>query len=79
LGTSLIKLVNENKIDWDDHLPVVFFFYTTTYKVAKGYKPYQLVYGLDPLMPTKYILPVIGSNHKKGISMVLTSRVSKLK
>ncbi len=53
-------------------------FLYRTYKVAKGYTPYQLVYGLDPLMPTKYILPIIGSNHKKRNPMVLTSRVSKL-
>ncbi len=74
----MIKLVNENKIDWDDHLPIVLFFYKTTYKLAKGYTPYQFVYGLDPLMLGKYILPVIGSNHKKGNPMGLTSKVSKL-
>jgi hypothetical protein len=55
------------------------FFYITTYKVAIGYTPYQLVYGLHPLMPTKSILPIIDSNHKKGnLVKVLTSRVSKL-
>jgi hypothetical protein len=34
LGTLLIKLVNENKIDWDEHLLIVLFYYKTTYKVA---------------------------------------------
>jgi len=30
-------------------------------------------------MPGKHILPIIGSNHKKGNMMGLTSKVSKLK
>ncbi len=52
LGTLLTKLVNENKTDWDEHLSLVLFSYITTYKVATGYIPYQLMYGLHPLMPT---------------------------
>jgi hypothetical protein len=35
------------------------FSYITAYKVAIRYTPYQLVYGLHPLMPTKYIVPVV--------------------
>jgi hypothetical protein len=56
LGTSLINLVNENRINWDEHLPIVLFSYRFAYKVTIGYTPYQLpyqlVYGLHPLMPT---------------------------
>jgi hypothetical protein len=29
LGTLLIKLVNENKIDWDEHLLIVLFWITS--------------------------------------------------
>jgi hypothetical protein len=78
-GTLLTKLVNDNKTNWDEHLPIVLFSYRITYKVAIGYTPYQLVYGLHPLMLTEYILLIMGSDHKKGNLMkVLTSRVSKL-
>ncbi len=63
LETLLTKLVNENKTNWDEHLPTVLFFYKTKYKVATWYTPYQLVYGLHPLMPTKYIMSITSSNH----------------
>ncbi len=53
LGTLLTKIVSENKTYWDEHLPTILFFYRTTYKVATRYTPYQLIYGLHPLMPTK--------------------------
>jgi hypothetical protein len=41
----------------------------TTYKVAIGYTPYQLVYGLHPLMPTKYIIPIASGNERDNIPM----------
>jgi hypothetical protein len=65
LGTMLTKLVNENKTDWDEHMFTVLFSYRTTYKVTIGYTPYQLVYGLHPLMPTEYIILVIGGNKRE--------------
>jgi hypothetical protein len=58
----------------------ILFSYIITYKVATRYTPYQLVYGLHPLMPTKYIMPTINNIHKEVNSMrVLTSRLSKQK
>jgi hypothetical protein len=37
------------------------------------------VYGLHPLMPTKYIVLVVSGNEKDSISVrVLTSRIIKL-
>jgi hypothetical protein len=52
LGTLLTKLVSENRIDWDEHLFTMLFSYIIAYKVTTRYTPYQLVYGLHPLMPT---------------------------
>ncbi len=52
-GTLLTELVSENRIDWDEHLFIMLFSYKTVYKVATWYTPYQLVYGLHPLMPIK--------------------------
>ncbi len=43
--------------------------YKTTYKVATRYTPYQLVYGLHPLLPTEYIVPVVGGNERDNILM----------
>jgi hypothetical protein len=38
------------------------FSYITTYKIATWYTPYQFVYGLHPLMPIEYIVPIVGGN-----------------
>jgi len=43
------KLVSENIIDWVEHMSTM--SYRITYKVATWYIPYQLVYGLHPLIP----------------------------
>ncbi len=32
--------------------------------MAIGYTPYQLVYGIHPLMPIKYVLSAISGDHK---------------
>ncbi len=41
--------------------------------------PYQLVYGLHPLMPIEYIVPVIGGNERDNIIVkVLISRITQL-
>jgi hypothetical protein len=38
------------------------------------------MYGLHPLMPTKYIVQIASGNEKDNIPMrVLTSRITKLK
>jgi hypothetical protein len=52
----------------------VLFSYKTTYKVSTRYTPYQLVYGLHPLMPTEYI--IFGRNERDSTLMrVLISRL----
>jgi hypothetical protein len=56
-GTLLTKLVNENINDWDEHLSTILFSYGTAYKVRTDHTPFQLVYGLHPLLPTEYLLP----------------------
>jgi hypothetical protein len=76
----LTKLVSENKTNWDEHLSIVLFSYTTTNKVAIGYTPYQLVYGLHPLMPVEYIVLVVGGNETDNTPMkILTSKIIELK
>jgi hypothetical protein len=43
------------------------------------YTPYQLVYGLHPLMPTKYIVPIASGNERDSIPVkVLTSKIKEL-
>ncbi len=47
--------------------------------MATSYTPYQLVYGLHLLMPTKYILPAInGDNINAKPTKVLIAKITKL-
>ncbi len=58
---------------------ILLFSYIIAYKVATWYTPYQLVYGLHPLMPTKYIVLVVGGNERDNtLVKVLTSKIREL-
>jgi len=51
----------------------------TMYKVIIWYTPYQLMYGLHPLMPTKCITLVTrGDESHNTLMRILTSRTTKL-
>jgi hypothetical protein len=55
------------------------FSYITTYKIAIGYTPYQLMYKLHPLMPTKYIMLAASGNERESTSVrILTSKITEL-
>jgi hypothetical protein len=56
-GTLLTKLVNENQNDYDEHMSTILISYRTAFKVGIDHTPFQFVYGLYPLLPTKYLLP----------------------
>ncbi len=64
IGRLLTKLVNEKRTNWDEHVFTILFSYRITYKVVTSYTPYQLVYGLHPLMPIEYVLLAISGDHK---------------
>jgi hypothetical protein len=79
LRTLSTKLVNESRTNWDEHLSTMLFSYIFAYKVITRYTPYQLMYGLHPLMPTKYIVLVVSGNGSNSIPMrVLINRITKL-
>jgi hypothetical protein len=47
--------------------------------VAIGYTPYQLVYGLHPLMPIEYvILAIIGDHTDAKPTRILTAKIIEL-
>jgi hypothetical protein len=49
--------VNENKINWDEHLSTMLFSYRLVFEVGIGHTPFRLIYGLHLLLPTEYLLP----------------------
>jgi hypothetical protein len=75
----ITKLVSENKANWDEHLPTMFFSYRIAYKVTTCYTPYQLVYGLHLFMPIEYVMLAINGDHKYANPIkVLTSKLIEL-
>jgi hypothetical protein len=60
-------------------MSTILFSYKIVYKVVTSYTPYQLVYGLHPLMLTKYVLSTISGDHIDAKpTRVLTTRITKL-
>jgi hypothetical protein len=60
-------------------MSTILFSYKIAYKVAIGYTPYQLVYGLHPLMLTKYVLQALSGDHKDiKLTKVLTAKIIEL-
>jgi len=57
INILLTKLINKKWFDWDKHLHTILYAYRTTFKVTTRHTPYELVYGLRPLMLMEYLLP----------------------
>jgi hypothetical protein len=78
IGLLLIKLVNDKRINWDEHLYTILYVYMTTFKVITSHT--LLVYGLHPMMHTKYLLGTTNSQTSKDFApiKVLINRLSKL-
>jgi hypothetical protein len=56
------------------------FSYRITYKVKTSHTPFQLVYGLHPLLLTEYMLPSKPSEYvNPKLIRILTSRLLELK
>jgi hypothetical protein len=53
------------------------FSYQTTYKLGISHTPFELVYGLLPLLPIKYLLPFRPSENRNPQPVrILISRLS---
>lgn len=52
----LQRLVNHNQTNRDRQLPTVLCAYKTTFKIGTGHTLFQILYGIIPLMPTKYLV-----------------------
>jgi hypothetical protein len=65
IGLLLIKLVNDKKINWDEHLYTILYVYMTTFKAITSHT--LLVYGLHPMMHTKYLLGTTNSENLQGL------------
>ncbi|NHV87514.1 hypothetical protein, partial [Escherichia coli] len=59
LCTVLTKVVNESKTDWEQKLYSVLWAYRVAYKTAIGTTPFNMVYGLDAILPMEFWIPML--------------------
>ena len=57
LETTLTKVCNANRDDWDLKIPIVLWAYRTTCKRLMGRALFKLVYGQEAVMLMDYIVP----------------------
>jgi hypothetical protein len=57
LGKILAKLVNVNRTNWDAMFFTTLWAYWITYKIITQFTPIELVYGSQPVMLTKFMVP----------------------
>ncbi len=58
---------------------MVLYAYQMAYKVTTNDTPFELVYGLHPMMPIEYLLPTstFETNHDFSPTWILTDKFSK--
>ena len=59
LCTALTKIVDGNRSHWEKKLPSVLWAYRTAYKTAVGSTPFELVYGLNAVLPIEFLMPTL--------------------
>lgn len=57
LEAILTKTVSVTQTNWDLKLIIVLWAYQTLYKVPTRCTPFKLVYGLEVIMPWKFLIP----------------------
>jgi transposase InsO family protein len=57
LETMLTKICSVKKYDWDLRIPSVLWAYKTTCKRLTTHTPFNLVYGLEAVVPMEYLVP----------------------
>lgn len=59
LCTALTKVVEGSRSDWEKKLHSVLWAYRTAYKTSIGTTPFNLVYGLDAILPIEFLVPTL--------------------
>ncbi len=59
LCTVLKKVVSDTKTDWELKLPSVLWAYRVAYKTAIGTMPFNMVFGLDAILPLEFPIPTL--------------------
>ena len=59
ITTTLTKVVEGNRTDWENKLHSVLWAYRTAYKTSIGTTPFNLVYGLNAILPIEFLIPTL--------------------
>lgn len=59
LCTVLTKIVNDNRFDWDQKLHSAIWAYRVAYKTVLGTTPFNMVFGLNTVLPLEFLLPTL--------------------
>jgi transposase InsO family protein len=69
LKQILTKVINVNQNDWDVMLTMASWAYQMAYRITTQHSPYELIYGLMLLLPTKVIIPMNWTSVKRNGNM----------
>ena len=59
LCTALTKVVEGSRSDWEHKLNSVLWAYRTAYKTTINAMPYELVFGLNAILPIDFLIPTL--------------------
>ena len=55
----MTKVVEGTRSDWEQKLHNVIWAYRCGYKMSVGTMPFNLVYGLNAILPIKFLIPTL--------------------
>ena len=59
LCTALTKVVGQSRTEWEMKLHFAVWAYRVAYKTTIGTTPFNMVYGLDAILPIEFLIPTL--------------------
>ena len=59
LCTFLTKIIETSRIDWNMKFHSALWAYIFSYKTSVGTTPFNMVFGLDAILPFEFLLPTL--------------------
>ena len=76
----IVKLEEEKKACWSEHLPELLMAYNATCSTVTGYSPYYLLFGRRPRIPVDYLFPTLrDSPHQTKMEVSVAAMQRRLK
>ena len=75
----LTKIVSDKKSDWELKLHAALWAYRVAYKTSIGTTPFNMVFGLDAILPMEFLIPTLRvAKELKWTGHELSKRFDKL-